>query len=61
MSVGTCPRGDLMGGNCPEDNFPEGNYSGVIVRGAKVRVLIAMGEFHWGNCLGTVFKGGGDI
>ena len=46
-----CPGGKGLGGNCPGESFlrghcQEGNCSGVIVRGAKLRRVTVLEEFH---------------
>ena len=50
------PWGDFIGGNCPGDLF-RGSFSGAIVWGPKVRVVVVQGGLFRGNCLGDKSPG----
>ena len=44
---GDCPGGNFVGGNYHRDRCLGGNYSGVIVQGAKDRGVIVLEGISW--------------
>ena len=54
---GSCPGKNFMEGNCPRCIYLGRNYSGVIVRGAKVPEEFHMGQLSKGSSPGGIIQG----